>query len=158
MSVFSRLSSTWRTLFRKSRLEHDLDEELRAVVETLVDRHTAQGMSEESARRAARVMLGGVEPIKDAIRDVRAGGQIEVMLCDIRYGLRTPTEATAFTAAARLRARSRPARPRDRESTPCASLSFPAIPSRSSAWTQRLAVCSLPTTTRTWIVRTRRDP
>ncbi|PYR93912.1 MAG: hypothetical protein DMF84_06660 [Acidobacteria bacterium] len=102
MSVFSRLSSTWRTLFRKSRLEHDLDEELRAVVETLVDRHTAQGMSEESARRAARVMLGGVEPIKDAIRDVRAGVQIELMLSDIRYGLRTLTKSPAFTAAAIL--------------------------------------------------------
>jgi predicted permease len=102
MSVISRLSRIGRTLFRKSTLERDLDDELRAAMETLVDRYRAQGLSEESARRAARMTLGGVEPIKDAVRDVRAGVQIESMLSDIRYGLRRLRKSPAFTAAAIL--------------------------------------------------------
>ncbi len=100
MSLFSRLSSTWRTLFRKSSLERDLDDELRAALDTLVDRYVAEGMSEEAARRAARLLLGGVEPIKDAVRDERAGVQIESMVSDIRYAVRTLRKSPAFTAAA----------------------------------------------------------
>jgi predicted permease len=100
MSVFSRLSSVWRTLFRKSSLERDLDDELRAAVDTLADRYMAEGMSESDALRAARVALGGVEPVKEAVRDVRAGIHIESMVSDVRYALRTLRKSPAFTAAA----------------------------------------------------------
>jgi predicted permease len=101
MSLLSRLASAWRTLFGKSRLERDLDDELRGAADTLRDRYVAQGMSDEAARRAARLELGG-EPLKDAVRDVRVGVQIETFLSDVRYSLRTLRKSPAFTIAAIL--------------------------------------------------------
>jgi predicted permease len=102
MPILPRLSNAWRTLFRQSAIERDLDDELQAALETLVDRYRAQGMPEESARRAARMALGGIEPIKEAVRDVRAGAQIESMLSDVRFALRTLRRSPAFTTAAIL--------------------------------------------------------
>src|SRR4030095_3430231 len=102
MPILSRLSNAWRTLFRKSAIERDLDDELRAALETLVDRYTTQGVPEESARRAARMALGGIEPVKEAVRDVRAGAQIESMLSDVRFALRTLRKSPAFTTPAIL--------------------------------------------------------
>jgi hypothetical protein len=85
-SMMSRVASAWRTLFRKSRLERELDDELRGAAGALEDRYVAQGMSRDDARRAARLALGGVESVKEAVRDVRVGAQIESFVMDARYG------------------------------------------------------------------------
>jgi predicted permease len=102
MPVPSRLASAWRNLFHKSRVEQDLDEELQAALGTLEDGYRARGMSDEEARRAARLALGGVEPVKDAVRDVRIGVQVETFVFDVRYAIRTLATSPAFTAAAVL--------------------------------------------------------
>src|SRR6476659_6850733 len=102
MPILPRLSNAWRTLFRKSAIERDLDDELQAALETLVDRYRAQGMPEESARRAARMALGGIEPVKEAVRDVRAGAQIESMVSDVRFALRTLGRSPAFFTTAAI--------------------------------------------------------
>ena len=101
MSLMSRLSSGWRTLFGKSRLERDSTTKLRGASETLRDRYVAQGMSDDAARRAARLELGG-EPLKDAMRDVRVGVQIETVFSDARYALRPLRQSPVFTSAAVL--------------------------------------------------------
>ena len=101
MPLSSRMANLWRNLFRKSAVERDLDDELRAARETLEARYGGAGMSPAAARRAARLALGG-EPVKDAVRDVRVGVQIESIVADVRYALRTLRKSPAFTAAAIL--------------------------------------------------------
>src|SRR5262249_19662404 len=97
MPVRSRLASAWRTLFRKSRVDRDLDDELTAALATLEDRYRAQGKSAAEARRAARIDLGGVEPIKEEIRSSRPGAAVDSTLLDIRYAVRGLVKAPAFT-------------------------------------------------------------
>jgi predicted permease len=101
MRLGARLRSGWRNLVHRSMVERELAEELRAAEETLRERFAAQGMGETDARRAARIAVGG-EPVRDAVRDVRAGVRLEILVSDLRYAARALRKAPAFTAAAVL--------------------------------------------------------
>jgi putative ABC transport system permease protein len=96
------LSSVWRNLFRKPRLDAELDEELRSYVELLTEEKVGQGMGERQARRAALVEVGGVEQVKERVREVRAGAVMETFLRDIRFGARSLRKNPGFTAVAVL--------------------------------------------------------
>jgi putative ABC transport system permease protein len=61
-----------------------------------------RGMDPGEARRAALVEAGGVEQVKEEVRDVRGGALLDVLAQDVRYGLRTFLHNKAFTAAAVL--------------------------------------------------------
>jgi predicted permease len=102
MPLQSRLVSLWRNLFHRSRVERELDDELQAALATLEDRYRQGGMSQTEARRAARLALGGVEPIKDEVRDVRVGARLEILVSDVRYAARMLRKSPAFSAAAIL--------------------------------------------------------
>ena len=101
MPLRSRLVNAWRNLCHKAAVEQELDDELRAAEEAWRDRYVAQGMSDAEARRAARLAVGG-EPVRDAVRDVRAGVRLEIFLTDVRYAARALRKTPAFTAAAVL--------------------------------------------------------
>ncbi|MGO9272188.1 MAG: ADOP family duplicated permease [Terriglobia bacterium] len=96
--VVSRLAS----LFRKGRLEHELDEELGAHLEMLAAENVSKGMSPEEARYAARREFGGVEQMKEIYRDRRGLIMVETMFQDVRYGLRMLVKNPGFTCTAIL--------------------------------------------------------
>lgn len=98
MSLRSRLSAGWRALVRKAAVEQDLDDEFAAAIATLEDRFVREGLSPEDARRAAYVALGGVEPVKEEIRQHRAGSAVDATLLDVRYAIRGLGKAPTFTA------------------------------------------------------------
>ena len=95
----SRLASLFRNLFRGTEVERELDDELRSAVETLADRYVAQGMSRAQARRAACLEFGGVEQLKEEIRDGRVGVTLDGLAVDTRHALRTLGKSPGFTAA-----------------------------------------------------------
>jgi predicted permease len=100
MRLFARLASLWRTLFRKDALDRELDEELRAVVATLADRHVAAGLTPEAAERAAIASLGGatgLQRTKSAVRDARLGGALAALFLDVRQAWRSLGHARRLT-------------------------------------------------------------
>src|SRR3989454_1489274 len=89
-------------LFRRRRLEHDLDEELRSHLEMAVELNLHRGMSAEDARREALRSFGGVEQTKENYRDQRGLPMIETTLQDLRFGLRMLRRSPGFSALAIL--------------------------------------------------------
>jgi hypothetical protein len=79
-------------------LEDQLDDEVRACFDMLVDRYRAQGMSAPEACRAARIEFEGTEQIKEQVRDARVGAGVESLLLDLRYAIRTLGRSKGFTA------------------------------------------------------------
>ena len=98
MKILQRTNNILRLLFRKQRLEDDLDAEVHAHLAMLVDKHLASGLSLEHATRAARIELEGVEQVKEQVREVRVGANIESSLQDVRYALRTLRKNKGFAA------------------------------------------------------------
>jgi len=100
VSLLARLSSLWRNLVHRRRVERDLDDEVRAYVDLLAAEKEAQGLSEPQARRAALVETGGVEQVKEQVRDVRRGALLEGIAHDVRHAGRGLARDPLFAAAA----------------------------------------------------------
>jgi predicted permease len=96
----ARLFSLWRNLVHRNRVDRDLDEELGAAFELLVDERVRSGMHPDDARRAARLEMGSLESLKGQVRDQRAGAGVDTVFQDIRYTLRLFRRAPGFTAVA----------------------------------------------------------
>lgn len=100
MPVLSRLSNFWRNLFHKDHLDTDLSEELRSYVELLTDEKVSGGLSHEKARKEALLELGGMEQVKEQVRDVRYGALFEGIVQDLRHALRGMKASLGSTALA----------------------------------------------------------
>ncbi|HEX4066728.1 MAG TPA: ABC transporter permease [Acidobacteriaceae bacterium] len=92
-----RFRSALRTLLRKQQSERELDAEVRSYVEALAEEKIKSGIPPIEARRQALAQSGGLEQVKQAVRDQRASTTIESIFQDIRYGLRQMRHNPAFT-------------------------------------------------------------
>ena len=107
MAVFKRFVGGLKGLIRGRRVEQELDEELRAYLETSVEAKVRAGMTPEGARRAARVELGSMDAVKDDIRGVGWEAAVEQTWRDVRYGARTLRRSPAFAQIGRASCRER---------------------------------------------------
>src|SRR5688572_9700007 len=96
--MFSRLASIWRNLRHRDRVDRDLDAEVRAVFDILVDEKLKAGLSLEQARRAASLELGRVDAVTQRVREERSGAWLDALGKDIRYGARMLRANRGFTA------------------------------------------------------------
>jgi putative ABC transport system permease protein len=97
LKLWSRIESALRNLLHKSHIESELDAEIRAYEDATAEEKIAKGIPPEEARRQALVECGGMEQVKQAVREDRAGTSIERICQDVRYTLRQLSRNPAFT-------------------------------------------------------------
>lgn len=92
MSLFRR----GRNFFWRSRMEQEIDEELRAHIEMRIADNVAAGMSPDTARRDALLRFGNPNLMKERVAGEDALLRLEDVGGDIRFALRQLTRHRGF--------------------------------------------------------------
>jgi putative ABC transport system permease protein len=98
MPLLVKARSFLRNLFLSRRVEADLDREVRSHLEMMAEENIRSGMQPKEALRAARIELGGVEQVKEQVREEGLGNWLRSVLSDCRYSLRQLRKNPGATA------------------------------------------------------------
>jgi hypothetical protein len=102
MPLVSKLRGLLQTILASSYADAELDSELRSHLDLLTQEKIRPGMSPEEAQRAARIELGGIEQVKEQVRDERVGNWLGSVACDCGFALRQLRKNPGITAAVLL--------------------------------------------------------
>jgi predicted permease len=89
----------WRNLFQKGKVECDLSEEVASYADLLTEK-ISRDVVPSVARRQTLLEIGGIEQVKEQVREVRAGNSLDALLKDVRHAVRSVRHSAGTSALA----------------------------------------------------------
>src|SRR6266568_2441139 len=80
--------------------DRQLGDELETIVDMHIDEYLRSGMTRDEARRKALIEVGGLEQVREAVRDDRGFPQLEGWARDAKYAVRTLLRTPGFSIVA----------------------------------------------------------
>ncbi len=102
MVVLSRVRAFLNLLLHRSSVETELNDEVKAFYETIVDRYIGEGMPDAEAQRLARLKFGHPESVKEQVRDNRTGSMVDSIIRNLQYTFRRMRKAPGFALVTML--------------------------------------------------------
>ena len=98
MAIVQRIAN----LFRRARLDREIEAELQAHIEMRTDENVAAGMTPQNARRNALLQFGNRVSTRERVTAADAHLGVESVLRDVRYAMRQLRRSPGFAVTAIL--------------------------------------------------------
>ena len=102
MKILNSLRSRIAAMFRRSEINAEMDEELRAHIQLRADDLERAGTSRSEAERQARIEFGGQERYREECHEAMGGNFLETLTSDVRFSVRVLRKSPGFTIVAVL--------------------------------------------------------
>ena len=97
MNLWARLRSWTAAMLQRTRTEREMDDEMRFHIEAYAADLVSRGVPQHEALRQARLEFGWVEVTKEECRDAVGVSFVEILIQDVRHGVRTLMRTPVFT-------------------------------------------------------------
>src|SRR5881227_1648558 len=95
--IITYLRSLFARFVRRAETERELEQELASHIAMRADHLERVGLTRVEAERRARIEFGGHEPFKEECREAIAGNFIDILIQDVRFGLRMFRKSSGVT-------------------------------------------------------------
>ena len=97
--MFKRMRRWFRAVGGGGHLDEQMDQELAFHLDLEAAKLERQGLTPEAARTEARRAFGGVERVREEVRDTRRTSWVDAILRNVRYARRSFARNPGYTVA-----------------------------------------------------------